>query len=806
MPEDNTPSLIGASVRSVKLESDYDAASYRSPSRSSRKYQVDDHKDEHEKNYTSVNELADEGALLNDEHEYEGLLDNSGKLKQNVSGSTVIIPGISNESEEQEINFLKPVTPPVALDESHEGLVVVDIQKKDRPDLAADTSAFASPYAGGGESKGGSSASIYELKNQDSTMSLAELIDSQIASMSAMTNDLQKSISDKKTSRSRSRPRMKSNLSHSILPHSVIENDSLQQVPAGAREGMDSPLIQSRSQSAAPSDVKYNTRERPHLARGDSYIGVTNDFEARTGRAPDRIDTLKSMRAGSRDYLRSVSRSRSRVAHDVPVTNDELVNEGALISDEFEHSPGMVDRIEAVVEEAEDTLSKNTSAFSELKRRSVVSADQDFESEDNEVVTSVPSADFEEEEEEEKRELQDVKEENEDKEIPHIMGHVPLEPGVDVVSSAPLADIEDEEEAEDAAEQEAQEEAEKDNLIHEDKIVDEEVDSTTEQQGIETIKDSTDDVSDDITEEVTENVAGEAIEEIDVTEEASEAADEPAIESVEEPVAPAEKADDTTAATVAGDTSDDTSKQIQVEESETREDPVSVKRVDIDAKESVSKVVDGLSELSIADVTERLINELESEIKFTTTSKPYEGDFDESEVQPSSEEGTSKEPLVDAVETGESTAEKPEVTVEESKEKSTKVSIEPADQIEEISVASKDLKPDDDFDDIHEPTKEEIIEMLKDEPVYIYTSLAGGGFMMPQRTNKLATILTANRVPFTYRDLGTDDEARGVWRRYSNGRVPPGVVRGKDDIIGNWEEIEEANEDYKVRELIYETI
>lgn len=100
----------------------------------------------------------------------------------------------------------------------------------------------------------------------------------------------------------------------------------------------------------------------------------------------------------------------------------------------------------------------------------------------------------------------------------------------------------------------------------------------------------------------------------------------------------------------------------------------------------------------------------------------------------------------------------------------------------------------------------ELRVLLEKEPVYIYTSLAGGGYHMPSRTNRLAQILTANKVEFSYRDLGTDTEARNVWKRYSRGKSLPGVVRGKDDIIGNWEEIDEANEEYKVRELIYETL
>ncbi|TID14998.1 hypothetical protein CANINC_004669 [Pichia inconspicua] len=93
---------------------------------------------------------------------------------------------------------------------------------------------------------------------------------------------------------------------------------------------------------------------------------------------------------------------------------------------------------------------------------------------------------------------------------------------------------------------------------------------------------------------------------------------------------------------------------------------------------------------------------------------------------------------------------------------------------------------------------------FEDEPVYLYTSFAGG-FHVTTRTNRLETILAANRVKFEYRDLGTDEEAKKIWRRYSNGKTLPGIVRGKDDYIGNWEDIEEANEDYRVRSLIYET-
>ncbi|SMN19236.1 similar to Saccharomyces cerevisiae YFR016C Putative protein of unknown function [Maudiozyma saulgeensis] len=102
--------------------------------------------------------------------------------------------------------------------------------------------------------------------------------------------------------------------------------------------------------------------------------------------------------------------------------------------------------------------------------------------------------------------------------------------------------------------------------------------------------------------------------------------------------------------------------------------------------------------------------------------------------------------------------------------------------------------------------KSDIRKLYENEPVYIYTSLAGGGFHMIPRTNRLATILQANQVKFTYRDLGTDDAARKVWKTHSRGRTLPGVVRGANDIIGNWEEIDDLNEDYRVREAIFETL
>jgi hypothetical protein len=764
-PEDKAPSLVGASVRSVKLESDYDAASYRSPSRSNQKVLKDE--TEEAKDYTSVSELHDEGALLNDEHEYDDLLDDTGKVKEGVSSSTVIITGVSNpafSTEKKEEIIRAAADAPVAIDESDKDFVVVDIKKQNRPDLAADTSSTPS-FAG-------ASPSIYELKNQSSNMSLEDLIDSQMASMSAMTSDLQKRIVEKKRksvseSRSRSKSRLSSSLHEKLIPNSVIENDAFQQVPAGAHEGMASPLIQSRSQSVIRSQDKSDSAvpERPHLARGDSYIGVTNDFEYRPGRRADRPDPLKSMSAGSREFLRSVSRSRSRVTHEAPVSNKDLVGEGALISDELDHEPELVDRIDAVQEEDEtqeaNKPNHQTSAFASLKRRPLP-----LEPEDNEVVTA-----------------------------------------------APVADVEDEEAV--VLELEKEKELGRDNLLENNKRLET---GSIEKDEVETSAEAEN--ADPASEETSESVTDEPLtDENEASEEVAKEKEESAKSDQVKTEATASQGINTEKEDVCTEP-EDISKSIEVEDSnadpEVKDVYISdlktenddsehtinaneeVKEYDVDDDEKcpdqdiVEKTTKAISGLSVADETERLINEIESGIEFVTTSKPVADDaIIESESQMS----------------GEKVLEESEVILEQTSGEGAEVSGEEAGAKETVVREMKSNSPvKDNFDDLKEPTKEEIIELLKDEPVYIFTSLAGGGYHMPQRTNKLATILTGNRIPFTYRDLGTDEEARNVWRRYSKGRMLPGVVRGKDDIIGNWEEIEEANEDYKVRELIYETL
>ncbi|CAK9440195.1 uncharacterized protein LODBEIA_P42950 [Lodderomyces beijingensis] len=112
-----------------------------------------------------------------------------------------------------------------------------------------------------------------------------------------------------------------------------------------------------------------------------------------------------------------------------------------------------------------------------------------------------------------------------------------------------------------------------------------------------------------------------------------------------------------------------------------------------------------------------------------------------------------------------------------------------------------DGEQDDDLENLN-VSPEEIRKHLESLPIYIFTSLAGGMQIMP-RTNRLATILQANGIKFEYRDLGTDEAAKKIWKRQAEGKTLPGVVRG-DDFIGNWQAIDEANEEYRLKDLLYE--
>lgn len=936
---ESTPSLVGYSLRSVQdqetLDSVSSLASSRSPSKSNQKKGITHHDD-----YTSVNELVDEGALIHDEQAYDDLLDESGKLRPAVSHSQTLIPGVeqnNDDNDENEVPLIKSaaekLSKPSKPSARSKEIKLEDLEPEAKEDDSKPQSVSSGASSTEPQQTSGKEHSIYELKNSDGAndMSLEDLIDSQIASMSEISTDFQKRISEKKTKpkvleSSRSRSRRKSN--SGIIPESVIENDSLQQVPAGAREGVYSPLVQSRSQSAIRPVKRDNnssdSADKPHLARGESYKGAHSEY--RPGRKPvrDDDDAISQLSQPSKDYLRSVSRSRSRVPNEPPISNRELSEEGALISDpehrfdmdvarddaidhlhhdvlkeESDEDEGKDENEESYQDEKEEKLRKPvkpvhdenenveeiekepkekvaTEAGTDVQIPKKVPKLADFENEeittpedsgkDEEEVTSRPdnTGDIKEEpvikdsKEEEKATEKDSPKENEAEEEAKDATPLKAIPGDEqTVGSAKEEEEKDFETKEETASS--------DSKPTEDKDIKKETVDTETGQTVD-IPDKEDDVlsgrkEDNTTEPeiLPKDAVGETIEPNEVKEEAEhakkdeveqdpiepkEGLKEPDQEKQEEAV---EKLDDLvneTAESKPGKKEADVEIPLKLKNTEKEADDEGNSKEgaeDEESEVSTSKVDDPAGE------AERLIKELDDAIggeddsltgegsEQETTKGKHKSAEDLSHIK-QNDQGDSEVNVIDKESNSEAKAveepaELPKLETTDSEPEAKKVeepagtpkSKDPKEEPKEISEATPDAKaveepaetpkskdpeeePEEEPEEIHEPSKEEIIEMLKNESVYLYTSLAGGGFHMPTRTNKLATILTGNRIPFTYRDLGTDEQARNVWRRYSRGRTLPAVVRGKDDIIGNWEEIEEANEDYRVRELIYETL
>ncbi|KAK9328381.1 hypothetical protein V1520DRAFT_356996 [Lipomyces starkeyi] len=96
----------------------------------------------------------------------------------------------------------------------------------------------------------------------------------------------------------------------------------------------------------------------------------------------------------------------------------------------------------------------------------------------------------------------------------------------------------------------------------------------------------------------------------------------------------------------------------------------------------------------------------------------------------------------------------------------------------------------------------------EDSKVYIYTSFTGGGMFgrnIMTATNRLQLILRSNNIGFEIIDLATNEQAKKLWARSSKGKKLPGIVKGKD-IVGNYEDIEEANEFGELQQLIAEFV
>lgn len=134
------------------------------------------------------------------------------------------------------------------------------------------------------------------------------------------------------------------------------------------------------------------------------------------------------------------------------------------------------------------------------------------------------------------------------------------------------------------------------------------------------------------------------------------------------------------------------------------------------------------------------------------------------------------------------------VTAEESSDESEEDSDSAEESESEESSGASTSEEEEDDDEEEEDSQ---------PPIYLYTSLTAGGYHVMSDTNRLMTILKANDIEFTVVDLATNERAKRIWKWRSNGRKLPGVVRD-DEVVGDYKEIEAANEMAEVRSLVLE--
>lgn len=685
----------------------------------------------------------------------------------------------------------------------------------------------------------------------------------------------------------------------SEIPDSAIEVDSNHLPPAAMRDGSESRLLEEQK-SRSTSNIsrvtasRYDSHDRPNLARGDSIhsglngdLSISNSFDqlskSLVSERKPRHDpgVPKVANASSLNYLRTISRSRSRMRSDRKsvstddhrLDSNELRESGALINDdEMSNAPDIEYAVNKALDFVEDTHNIKKGGKKLLNSGDIVKNLQKGLAEVEEENTGsnrtkVNTDDLLDQLADSAMELMvdsDLEEETDDKEE-----KVQKKKQITLSSETTLTD--------NKAENKDRERREEDEKKEEEKTDNDQTLMTRNELSIvpkvatATTALSLDNMMDQLAEEITGNDDEEEADEEDKDDkedkkkEKVEKEEKEEKEYEEEEKEYEEEKEDEEKEKKLNEKKEkqkeqelpqfeDTKLEQKVEEErENKEHPKIETKKGKSAYELETEEAKKIDENEVIDEHEEDKHEIEKQEKakeeedaFEVIDKPSDEEVQEEtsdcitekdkEVEETSElldekkgEVSSftekaemyykeeiKEPITEenvANKVKEATSDKEEETQEEavtlkapSESKFVETEGDDIDGLIAAAAREKALKeshpPLGSDGSVFIPKTQKL--NFEDEPVYLYTSLAGG-FHVATRTNRLETILAANRIKFTYRDLGTDEEAKKVWRRYSNNKTLPGVVRGKDDYIGNWEDIEEANEDYRVRSLIYET-
>lgn len=598
-------------------------------------------------------------------------------------------------------------------------------------------------------------------------------------------------------------------------------------------EGNDRRSRQSRptmGDSIAAAEAKERAEFHTENITRDPSLVTTGDYTNFNCDAPGkRFEDLNlySVRSqSSTNYLRSISRSRSRQPtassrreHSLlneknDANPEELAKEGALVSDDpYDQLTGLDAMVDKVLKTPHTDTEKSKNLVNDVSaEKKVTETKEQLIAEDAPTVSAEDIHVDPKEAEKASKSNEFIKEEEDDE---------------DGAKEAENVDKEDEKSEETLASEEVDVPAEVKEQEAKEQLVDEQAPLLTakdikldEVRKSEAGEVEADEVKVEATEEKqevlpestpkakTESTKIDEVETLD-TEPAKSATEE----DVEEPSVATEADLEQKEGKEESAVDEVESKEPAVEEVEKQESATEeVKKgegAEADADSETGKETSELPTLvssgaESVTVDKEISGATESDVK---TLEPVE----ESTVVP--QEPATDLPTLVSTGTGSVTADK-EISAESSKletpTESTKAEEEEAkeeeakEEAKEVKTATTEAAPEPVEDEDFDVSPEELRKHLESLPVYLFTSLAGG-MKIIQRTNRLATILQGNGVKFEYRDLGTDEEAKKLWRRYAQGKLLPGVVRG-DDFIGNLEYIEEVNEDYRLQEVLFETL
>ena len=880
-----TPSLIGSSIRdsSDTIPTLKSLSSKQPHNHNHLVYKATDSTAD----LVSVDQIKEEGALLNDDIDVPlvDVLDNDGHIKNDA------IPDVIKMKEDQtkatplstiELNNINQKE-----DNIHD-IKKISILGGNAEQYIVPASGVASNYKYQTKKKNGKHSElehdarefiepdnmrsvddIINVVNQGEFEKATTLVDDKIADIicppaKALTLD---EISDKKAD-----PQ---------VPLYSIETDSSFTAPAAMREGSESILLEeqkSRSSSRRPDLSNQDSFSRPNLARGESIHSGLNGENAITETYDKSSNSLVSERrprhdpsapkiasSSSLSYLRSISRSRSRVSKErKSFTNDDrlesidLRKSGALINDdEMSNAPDIEYAVNKALDFVEDThsvkygkkISKSNDIVKDLQKGLAEVAEE----EDASNRTTLSTSDLLDQLANTALQLMDVDEEDEDEyegdntkkddtAIDEEAGEGANEEVNEEVSGESKEEKSKEEEPKEEKKEEKKEEQKDDGI--ESSITEDAKNVLEPEEEEEKVEEAPAEEKFNASEHEKLLPAKEILEEAndqDVKNNDDDTTSEPKIETEEkskkienlesnehvqkevvnadndivDPVVQVHKE-------VEPEQAKDETKSITSEEiKEPETEPLSPKEIktSVSETESFVNVLPDVSPVVGKQTTESAkteddisgfveiknespVNDVEHVSKLSESKEEIE---EIEKVHDEHVENQSKEELEsDKEKKGEEEEKEEEHQLEEEP-----VSIPKEDNIDALIAAAAREKALQDSNthlgkdgSVHVPKVTKMT--FEDEPVYLYTSFAGG-FHVATRTNRLETILTANRIKFEYCDLGTNPEAKNVWKRYSGGKTLPGIVRGKDDFIGNWEDIEEANEDYRVKSLIYES-